>query len=134
MIRVTECLEPRCVPAGTIIFRTVEDVDEIFFINKGAIDIGFEISRQSKYVIRLDKGGVIGIYNVTFDKKTIFIYKVSSMFEGFTIRRENWKNIIYAPEHEDITCFIRHKITEEYHKSIKMPLLKVHKKVIHGLK
>lgn len=78
MIKVVRVLEPRRMAAGTIIFNTIEEVQELFFINKGSVDIGFEVSRDPKYVLRLQKGGVIGIYNVTFDKKTIFIYKVKS--------------------------------------------------------
>ena len=63
-------LEARQEPKGTIIFRTVEEVDEIFFIEKGSIDIGFEINRNGKYVMRLRNGGVVGAYNVTQNKKT----------------------------------------------------------------
>ena len=78
MIKIVRKLEPSRFSAGEILYKTIEEVQEIFFIEKGTVDIGFEISREEKYVIRLQKGGVIGIYNVTFDKKTIFIYKVNT--------------------------------------------------------
>lgn len=80
MIKIVRVLEPRLLHRGTIIYQTVEEVEEIFFIEKGSVDIGFEISRESKYVIRLKKGGVVGIFNVTFDKKTVFKYRVKSCF------------------------------------------------------
>jgi hypothetical protein len=92
MISLVRKLEPRHEKKGTIIYRTVEDVEEVFFIDKGSIDIGFEINRESKFVLRLGNGGVVGAYNITFGSKTVFIYKVSNLadFEGFTIRKDNW--------------------------------------------
>ena len=85
----------------------MEEVEEIFFILHGSIEIGFEISRQPKYVLRLTQGGVIGIYNVTFNKKTLFNYRVRQEFKGFTIRKENWKQIINNPEFKSVICSIK---------------------------
>ena len=107
MIKIVRTLEPRRLDAGKIIYKTIQEVDEIYFIEKGSVDIGFEINREPNYVIRLQKGGVVGIYNVTFDKKTVFIYKVKTCFEGFSIRKSNWKQIIYSSDHEDLTFFMR---------------------------
>ena len=70
-------LEPRHEFKGTVIYKTVEEVEEIFFIDKGTIDIGFEINREAKYCLRLANGGVIGAYNITFGTKTLFIYQVN---------------------------------------------------------
>ena len=80
MITVLWQLEPRYEPADRVIFKSVEEVEEIFFILQGSIEIGFEISREPKYVLRLSKGGVIGIFNVTFNKKTLFNYRVRQEF------------------------------------------------------
>ena len=77
MINLVRKLEPRYEEKGTIIYKTVEEVEEIFFIEKGSIDIGFEINRESKFVLRLANGGVIGAFNITFGTKTLFIYQVS---------------------------------------------------------
>jgi hypothetical protein len=85
-------------------------------------------------VLRLLKGGVVGIYNVTFDKKTIFIYRVKAEFEGFSIRRENWKDIIFSSDFEDISKMIREKIDQEYHRGIKDKVLEIHQKVMNRLK
>ena len=59
----------------------------MFFIMDGTIDIGFEISRDTKYVLRLPKRNVIGAFNCTFDKKTLFKYKVSRKIAAYTIRK-----------------------------------------------
>ena len=107
MIEILGKLEPRMEPAYTILFNAIEQVDEIFFIEKGSIEVGFEISRKPKYVVRLEKGGVIGIYNVTFNRKTMFSYRVRHDYHGNTIRKDNWKGIIFNPEYKDLTVHIR---------------------------
>jgi hypothetical protein len=106
MTEILMNLEPRQEPRGTVIFGTNEETNEMFFVNKGAIDIGFEVNNIAKFVIRLSKGGVVGAYNCTFNKKTIFIYKVLSMFTGYTIRKINWFRIIQNEEYEEITGIV----------------------------
>lgn len=90
MMDILYKLEPRMEPANKILFMTIEEVEEMFFIVKGSIEIGFELSRVAKYVVRLNEGGAIGIYNITFNKKTMFQYRVKHEFHGFTIRKDNW--------------------------------------------
>ena len=90
-MEILDKLEPRMEPASKVLFKTIEEVEEIFFIVKGSIEIGFEINRMPKYVVRLQKGGVIGIYNITFNKKTMFHYRVKHEFHGYTIKKDNWK-------------------------------------------
>ena len=76
MIEVLTMLEPRYESSMTQLFRTIEEVQEIFFIVKGSIEVGFEINREPKYVVRLGPGGVIGIFNITYNRKTMFNYRV----------------------------------------------------------
>ena len=133
MIKIVRTLEPRRLDAGKIIYKTIQEVDEIYFIEKGSVDIGFEVNREPNYVIRLQKGGVVGIYNVTFDKKTVFIYKVKTCFEGFSIRKSSWKQIIHSPDHEDLTFFMKKQIQYEYNTSIKDKVIEVYNKVMNKL-
>tara|TARA_B110000285_G_scaffold217775_1_gene266525 strand:- start:525 stop:830 length:306 start_codon:yes stop_codon:yes gene_type:complete len=77
MMKVITLLEPRTEDKGTIIYVTIQEVEEMFFIMKGTVDIGFEESRNTKYVLRLAKRNVIGAFNCTFNKKTLFMYKAS---------------------------------------------------------
>ena len=76
MIEVISYLEPRYAEPYKLLYRTIEEVNSIFFIVKGSVEVGFEVNRDPKYVLRLTKGGVFGIYNVTFNKKTMFTYRV----------------------------------------------------------
>ena len=77
MMDIVQKLEPRMEQPGVILYKTVDEVDEIFFISTWCVDIGFEISRVSKYVVRLSGGGVVGAFGATFNQKTLFIYKVA---------------------------------------------------------
>jgi hypothetical protein len=67
MIGVLRLLEPRSEDKETMIYFTIQDVEEMFFIMNGSIDVGFEESRTTKYVLRLTKRNVIGAYNCTFN-------------------------------------------------------------------
>jgi hypothetical protein len=82
MVDLLSMLLPRKELCGSYIFHTLEEVNEIFFIEKGHVNIGFEINRGARYIIRLGKGGVMGGYNCTFNKKTMFVYQVHDYFEG----------------------------------------------------
>jgi hypothetical protein len=53
-------LEPRRELKGTILFDVNEEVNEMFFIASGAIDVGFRIDYRPKFVLRLRQKGVIG--------------------------------------------------------------------------
>lgn len=75
----------------------------MFFIMNGSIDIGYEVDRLPKYCVRLKKRNVIGAYNCTFNKKTLFIYKVSSDMNCFSIRKLNWIRHINDPEFSNIS-------------------------------
>lgn len=87
MVDILSKLCPRKELAETVIFNTLEEVNEIFFIEEGSVNIGFEINRGAKFVVRLCAGGVIGGFNCTFNRKTIFIYKVYNDFEGHTLKK-----------------------------------------------
>jgi hypothetical protein len=119
MINLLRNLQPRMEPSGTILYRTVEEVEEIFFIEKGSVDIGFEINRDVKFIIRLGEAGVIGAYNMTFNSKTIFLYQVKQTYYGFTIRKEQWNSIMFNEEYVDINSYIKNKVKTEYNNKIK---------------
>ena len=60
-------LEPRQEEVGKVIFKSILEVDEMFFIMKGTIDVGYELDRAPKYCLRLKQRNVIGAYNCTFN-------------------------------------------------------------------
>ena len=127
-------LEPRFEPAGTEIFQTLTEVRSIFFIVKGSVDVGFEVNRKPKYVVRLRKGGTFGIYNVTYEKKTMFNYRVKHEFHGFTIRKMNWKILMLNPNFADITAYVKKQVRNSFEMEIKFKVMAIYKKYIYKLK
>ena len=61
------CLEPRMEPSKTIIIYELEEFNEVLFFNKGCIDIGFELNRKRKFVMRKMNSIVIADHGCTFN-------------------------------------------------------------------
>lgn len=119
MMGILRLLEPRQLDKGSIIYLSVEEVHELFFIMSGCVDIGFEISRKAIYILRLPKRNVIGAYNCTFNQKTMFIYKVSATVSAYTIRKEQWLHHIENADYREITDTMKKNVKQNYHKCIK---------------
>ena len=134
MTQILVSLEPRQVPAETIIFGTNVETHEMFFINSGSIDIGFELNNRTKFSLRLFKGGVVGAFNCTYNKKTIFIYKVKSEFKGLTIRKMKWLSILKNDEFHMISNVVKQNVSREYYLKIKNKVLLQQSKYIKQLK
>ena len=127
-------LQPRYERGGTQLFRTIEEVQEIFFIVKGSIEIGFEINRTPKYVLRLGPGGAIGIFNITYNKKTMFNYRIKNCFTGYTIRKDDWKALLGNPEYSEVSEFVKSQVFKDFEIQIKFKCLEVYRKYIGKLR
>ena len=53
--------------ANLIIIDEMDEMIEIFFVDKGSIIIGYEINKQKKYCIKYTDKCVIGAFGVTFN-------------------------------------------------------------------
>lgn len=62
----------------------------------------------------MDQDVQIGSYNITFDKRSKYIFKTHTTCTGFSIRRINWKDCIFNDEFEMITTPLKAKIKSEY--------------------
>ena len=92
---------------GTIIFDVNEEVNEIFFISSGEIDIGFMLDKRPRYIIRLTKEEVVGAQQCTFDGETMFRYNVNSTFKGYIMRKLKWRSILDDPEFRDVATSVK---------------------------
>lgn len=123
MISILCNLEPRREKRGAILFEELEEIAEIFFVSQGTIDIGYEINRQRKFVLRQTDKLVIGAYNCCFNTRSLFIFKCKSESSGYFIRKQNWINILNeSPEIED---YIKMNIEKDYVNNIEMKVLGV---------
>ena len=68
----------------------MDEVSKITFIEAGFYDIGFEVNRQKRFIIRLEKR-IIGQFELTYNRKCSYIIKAHTMCNGFFIRKIRWK-------------------------------------------
>lgn len=108
MMELLTKLEPRFENAGSILFEELDEINEIFFVSKGQVDIGYELNKTKKFVIRYTDKTVVGGYNCTFSKKAIFVYKCRTECEGYTIRKKYWIDML--DEYEDIAVYVKHNV------------------------
>lgn len=106
---VLQNLEPRFEEKDTILYRELEEITEIIFIESGIIDIGFEVTRKPRYVLRMFKGTLIGAYNVCENIKTLFMFRCSSDVHGFYMRKHIWVDIL--DDYPEIGSFIRENVS-----------------------
>ena len=52
MVELLKNLDPRKELAETILINELDDFNEVMFFNVGTVDIGFEINKIKKYVLR----------------------------------------------------------------------------------
>jgi hypothetical protein len=89
----------------------------------GSINIGFEFNRDIKDVVRLKAGSVIGAFNCTMNKKTMFNYRVHRNLKSFIIRNSKWFNLINDEAFNEIASPMKKNIRDNYMNYIKEPIL-----------
>jgi hypothetical protein len=118
MEKLLHCLEPRREDKNVIIHEELDEVNEVIFFENGTVDVGFDLNRIKTYVIRIESDILIGGYNVTFGKRTKFVYKTAQICSGFSIRRANWKKIVFNEEFSMITVHLHNALKNNYENNI----------------
>ena len=75
MMDMLRNLEPRQLQANQILFKELDDINEILFVQKGTVDIGYQVNDKKYFVLRCKDKTLIGAYNCTFNIRIIFTYK-----------------------------------------------------------
>ena len=60
----------------------------------GHVDIGYDIGKRRLFKMRMKERIAFGVFNVTFSRNSIFIYKSANQCEGYSIRRKMWHEIL----------------------------------------
>jgi hypothetical protein len=102
---------------------------------KGQCVIGYEINNQKRFCIKYTDNFVIGAYDLTFNKKSMFIYRAMTYIEGYFIRKDIWMGLI--DEYLAVGICIKRNILLNYllkirikinvHKERAMSMLKLRK-------
>jgi hypothetical protein len=94
MLCVLTHLEPRFEAKGTVMIDEMDEVSEVLFITKGAVDIGYVLNYKTNYVVRQKDSIIIGAHCCSFNKRAIFVYRCKSDCFGNFIRKEFWQEAL----------------------------------------
>ena len=119
MMQFLSNLEPRREDPGVIIADELDEFNEVLFFTKGEYHVGFTINRETTYVLRFTcdnedstQGNMIGAYNITFQKRSLFVYRTESECQGYQIRQSNWLKLF--DDHKEIGELFQTEIKREF--------------------
>jgi len=99
----------------------LDEICEILFFLKGQVDIGFQINRKKYYSLRRNNHIIIGDLECTFDYDSEFIYRAFATCEGYSIRKEVWRDIMQL--FPDISMQLKNRIIKAYFYQIKIKIM-----------
>ena len=85
-------MEPIRIEKHEICLNVLEDCQEVTFVMKGSVQIGFEINREIYYVLSMEcgsykntytAGNIIGDYYATFNIRSNNVYQTGAVCEGY---------------------------------------------------
>ena len=79
---ILRSVEPFHMKRDQILFKELQEIQEVIFVSKGTVNVGFEINRKEKMVLRFSNRIIIGAYNCAENKKTLFLYKCKTDIFG----------------------------------------------------
>lgn len=122
IINLLENIEPIYFNQNERIIDELDEFNEVLFIQKGKIGIGFEMNRITWISLQKEKA-VIGDYGVTFNQRSNFIYHAITECEGQFVRKAAWKQLIES--YPEIGEMLRGRVLTSY-------ILKIRAKVNAG--
>ena len=118
IVDVLQNLEPITIPGKTVLYHELEESDLAYFFMEGHFDVGYCIDLEERFKLRFKNYSVVGLYGVTFFKRSQYIYRTHNTCSGYFIRRPKWKNIMDEQD-DNVTVEFKDQITKEYEIRIK---------------
>jgi hypothetical protein len=78
----------------TIIANELDEFNELIFCQTGQAVVGYEINFQKRYCMKLTGPFTLGAYQMTFNKKSEYIYTALTHINGFFVRRRSMIKIM----------------------------------------
>jgi hypothetical protein len=122
-------LEPRYEEAGTYIANELDEFNELLFLVEGECVVGFTINRKEMFVLKIStqigevvEGIQLGAYELTENKRAVFIYKTTKFSKGFSVRKHQFFQILV--ENRDIAQLFKEKAFLDYTQKILEPVMR----------
>ena len=125
MVQVLQNLECLREEKYVILYNELDEMNEVLFFETGTFEIGYEINRFSRYILRfknnLAKANAIGAYGATFNLRTIFKYRTITECQGFFIRKLKWLEVI--EDNDIISSQLCRQVKIDYLKNLFQPVM-----------
>lgn len=82
-----------------ILFKELDEVNEVLFFNDGTYKIGYELNNVNYFPLKFQNSQVLGAHGATFGQYSEFTYKTVTKCTGYFIRKIFWRNIISSNEY-----------------------------------
>ena len=115
-------METRYFDAQEVIYKELEECNDIIFVQKGSFNIGYEINKKIKLRYRFGPRNYIGAFNVCFYKRSFFHYEAQTIINGLGIRKSKILTLLDEYSHFK-DCFYLNAL-DHYDFRIRKPLLK----------
>jgi hypothetical protein len=77
--------------------KIIEELDEftiLQFVNKGKIQIGFELNNEVRFALQFNNGIVVGAWGCSNNERSKYVYRTKTNVEGFFVRKYNWLDVL----------------------------------------
>lgn len=129
----------------TVLYAELEEFTEIFFFDRGQVDIGYELNRKKYFVLRRgvtnntqnNQGQPkqcavqIAAHGCTFNLKSQFIYRTYQQCSGFSVRKQNWLPILN--NFPEIAHQIKRSVLTDYFLRVQLRVLSKKNQTIRNL-
>ena len=90
MLRILSKLLPIHYHARSLIYTELDDVSQVTFLQTGTFDYGFEINKKFIFCLRKPVGGIVGLFEVFFNRRCTFVIRAETKCYGYYITKREW--------------------------------------------
>lgn len=105
----------------TIIYEELDEANEVTFIHRGSIELGYEINKRKKFILRRERV-LLGCFELMNDIRFQFVIRAGRQCSGYFIRKKNWAKLedIFPQGYEHI----QQRCASDYLRFMKTPIEK----------
>ena len=74
-----------------MIHGELSDVSTVIYVMSGKYRIGYEVNKNETLKMQQTKGSMIGAFECSYDRRSIYIYRARTDIEGYFITKRSWK-------------------------------------------
>jgi len=112
MLNLLTHLECRYEPRNSILMDGMTEAQEVIFVTKGSVDLGYRYGDKIDYILRYTDSVIIGAYSCTFNACHPMFFKSQTVCQGYSIRKREWKSLLV--EFSDLQAQLSQNIKHDF--------------------